>query len=140
MSDPQKTIAFNFVRTIAAPPSEVFDAWLNPNVAGNPWNAADELLFTPKVDGFFRAVRRTAHYGCFTKLERPGRIQYTWVSPNTAGEESIITLTFEKREEGTLMTVVHSGLPDSEGGKIHESGWNRFLEAFSGQFAAARTQ
>ena len=38
-------------------------------------------------------------------------MQHTWVSPNTLGEESTVTLTFQKQGEETLMTLVHSGLP-----------------------------
>jgi len=33
-----KTIVVKVERTIAAPPSEVFDAWLNPKIPGNPWH------------------------------------------------------------------------------------------------------
>jgi uncharacterized protein YndB with AHSA1/START domain len=40
MSKPMKTLELKFERTISAPPDEVFDAWLNPKVPGNPWNAA----------------------------------------------------------------------------------------------------
>lgn len=36
------------------------------------------------------------------------------VSPNTLGQESTVTLTFEKQGEDTLMTLVHSDLPDNE--------------------------
>jgi len=53
MSESTKTLEFKFERTIPAAPGEVFDAWLNPKISCNPWNAADKLLFNPKVDGFF---------------------------------------------------------------------------------------
>ena len=48
-----KTLEFKFERTIPAPPSEVFDAWLNPKIPGNPWNAAEKFMLDPKVDGLF---------------------------------------------------------------------------------------
>jgi uncharacterized protein YndB with AHSA1/START domain len=35
-----KTVELKFDRTIPASPSEVYDAWLNPKIPGNPWNAA----------------------------------------------------------------------------------------------------
>lgn len=132
MSNPKKTIAVKLERTIPAPPGEVFDAWLNPKIPGNPWNMADKLLFHPEVDGlFYWAIKGTAHYGRFTELERSARIQHTWVSPNTLGEESTVTVTFQKHDAGTAMTLVHSNLPDSEGGRSHEQGWSYFLGAFS---------
>ena len=90
----------------------------------NPWNAADKLLFNPEVDGFFYwLIQGTPHYGRFTEAERPGRIQHTWMSRSTLGEESMVTMTFHKKEEDTLMTLVHSGLPDTDGGRGHEKGW-----------------
>jgi hypothetical protein len=32
------------------------------------------------------------------------------------------------------MTLVHSELPDTDGGKGHEKGWNYFLTIFPEQF------
>ncbi len=130
-----KTIEFNFERSIPAPPGEVFDAWLNPKIPGNPWNAAEKFILDPKVDGlFYWALKGTAHYGRFTEFERPGRIQHTWMSPNTLGQESIVTLTFKKQGEATLITLVHSGLPDHELARGHERGWTYFLGLFRDQF------
>jgi len=90
-----KTIEVTVERTIAASPGEAFDAWLNPKVPGTPWNMADKLLLHPRVDGFFFwAIKGTPHYGRFTAVDRPGRIQHTWMSPNTSGLESMVTVTF----------------------------------------------
>ena len=115
MKQSTKTLEFKFERTIPASPGEVFDAWLNPKIPGNPWNAADKLMLNPNVDGFFYwTFRGTPHYGRFTEVARPGRIQHTWMSPNTLGEESTVTVTFEKKGEDTLMTLVHSDLPDDD--------------------------
>ena len=79
-----KTIEIKVERTILAPLDEVFDAWLNPKIPDNPWNAAEKFILDPKVDGlFYWLLKGTAHYGRFARVERPGRIQHTWVSPNT---------------------------------------------------------
>jgi len=115
----------------------VFDAWLNPKIPGNPWNAAEKLMLDPKVDGlFYWALKGTAHYGRFTEIERPGRMQHTWVSPNTLGKESKVTLTFKKQGEDTLMTLVHSDLPDTDEARGHEKGWDYFLIIFREQFGS----
>jgi uncharacterized protein YndB with AHSA1/START domain len=50
------------------------------------------------------------------------------------GKESTVTVTFEKQGEDTLMTLVHSGIPDTDAGKRHEKGWNYFLDIFPRQF------
>lgn len=130
-----KTMEVKVERTIAASPAEVFDAWLDPKIPGNPWNMAENLLLNPHVDGlFYWALRGISHYGRFTEMERPSRMQHTWVSPNTLGEESTVTVTFMKKGDGTLMTLVHTGIPDTEAGRGHERGWNYFLNIFPEQF------
>src|SRR3984957_18393470 len=135
MTKSAETIEFKFERTIAAPPDVVFDAWLDPKVPGNPWNAAEKFVLDPKVDGlFYWHLKGTSHYGRFTEVARPGRIQHTWMSPYTLGEESTVTLTFEKKGKDTLMTLVHYDLPDNDEGKSHEKGWNYFLGIFPEQF------
>ena len=129
------TLEFKFERTISAPPSEVFDGWLNPKIPGNPWNTADKLILNPKVDGlFYWRVKGKGIYGRFTEMESAARIQHTWVSPNTLGLESIVTLTFERQGEGTLMTLVHSDLPEHELARGHQEGWKFFLDRFPEQF------
>jgi uncharacterized protein YndB with AHSA1/START domain len=133
-----KTLEFTFERTIPAPVDEVFDGWLDPKVPGNPWNIAEKHSLDAKIDGlFYWHLKGTSHYGRFTKVERPGCIQHTWVSPNTLGEESVVTVTFKQQGENTLMTLVHSGIPDNERGKKHEKGWNYFLDIFPEQFREA---
>jgi len=122
-------------RTIPAPPEEVFAGWLNPMIPGTPWNAAEKFILDPKMDGlFYWTLKGMAHYGRFTRFERPGGIQHTWVSPNTLGLESTVTVIFRKQGENTLMTLVHSDLPDTAEARGHERGWNYFLGIFSEQF------
>jgi len=126
-----KTLEFKFERTIPAPQREVFEAWLNPKVPGTPWYENDKLILNPEVNGFFYwLIKGTAHYGRFTEMARPGRIQYTWMSRYTLGEESLVTVTFTNKGEDTLMTLVHSNLPDHELAKSHKEGWTYFMDKF----------
>lgn len=134
MKTSAKTIDFKFERTLQATPEAAFDAWLDPKVRGNPWNMADKLILNPEVDGFFYwLVSGIAHYGRFVEVKRTGRIRHTWVSPNTLGWESMVTVSFRKKGAGTVMTLVHTGLPDTDGARSHEKGWNYFLDLFSEQ-------
>jgi uncharacterized protein YndB with AHSA1/START domain len=135
LSKSNKTIEFTFERTIPAPQTEVFDAWLDPKVPGNPWHIAEKFILDPKVDGLFYwgTASGVSHYGRFTRVERPDHLQHTWMSRNTLGEESTVVVTFEEQGENTLMRLVHSGLPDTDGGRGHEKGWNWFLSAFAEQ-------
>ncbi|MDB5038762.1 MAG: hypothetical protein JWQ35_2290 [Bacteriovoracaceae bacterium] len=134
---PSKTIEFKFERTIPAEPGEVFDAWLNPETPGTPWNENDKLILQPKVDGLWHwNYKGKSLYGRFTDLERPSRIRLTWVSPNTLGFESVVTLTFKKNGEDTLMTLIHSDLPDHELARGHNQGWTYFMDKLTDHFSS----
>ncbi|AZZ36387.1 SRPBCC domain-containing protein [Bdellovibrio sp. qaytius] len=123
-------------RVISATPAEVYKGWLDPKVKGNPWNMGDKLILNAKLNGFFYwFIHGTPHYGRFTKLDKAKKIQHTWMSPYTEGEESTVTVTFAKKGSDTLMTLVHAGLPNTEKGKAHNEGWNEFLDLFPKHFA-----
>jgi uncharacterized protein YndB with AHSA1/START domain len=137
MKQSANTIEIRVERRIPACRVEVFDGWLNPKIPGNPWNAAEKFLLDAKVDGlFYWRLKGTSHYGRFTEVERPNRIQHTWVSPNTLGHESTVTVTFEEQGQDTLMTLVHAGLPDTDEARGHERGWDYFLGIFCEQFGS----
>jgi uncharacterized protein YndB with AHSA1/START domain len=137
MKTVSKNLEFKFERTIQAPPATVYDAWLNPKLPGNPWNMADKLLLNAVVDGFFYwLVDGVSHYGRFTEVKPATRLRHTWVSPNTLGQESIITVTFRKKGAGTLMTLIHSHLPNTKEARSHEKGWSYFLDLFPKQFGS----
>ena len=78
-----------------------------------PWNAAEKFILDPRVDElFFWHPRETSQFGRFMEVERPGRLQHTWVSPNTLGKEATVTVTIQNQGERTLVALVHSDLPD----------------------------
>ncbi len=125
------TLEFKFERHIAATPDVAYAAWLNPAIPGTTWHEADKLMLEPKVDGlYFWQVKGKGIYGRFTEMEPGHRMQHTWVSPNTLGLESIVTVSFVKQGQGTLMTLVHSNLPDHDLARGHEQGWKYFLDRF----------
>jgi uncharacterized protein YndB with AHSA1/START domain len=136
MTASTKTVEVKVERTIPAPPGEVFDAWLDPRIPGTPWHQNDKLIVDLKVDGlwYWLSSGGTPHYGRFMEINRPGRVEYSWMSPNTLGQESTVTVTFQKKGEGTLMTLVHSGLPNDDMARAHQNGWNSISDKFSNIF------
>jgi uncharacterized protein YndB with AHSA1/START domain len=99
----------------------------------------EKHILNPKVGAlWYWLVGGTPHYGLFMKLEAGKRIQNTWVSPSTRGEESILNVTFKKHAEGTLMSLVHSELPDNEDGRGHKAGWEMFLDKFPKHFVTKK--
>jgi uncharacterized protein YndB with AHSA1/START domain len=135
-----KTIKLELTRTIPASPSEVFDAWLDPACPGTPWSVAAKLVLDPKVDGLYywlfinAAGEPKPHYGLFTTVDRPAKVQYTWMSLHTRGLESLVTVTFQKRGVDTLLTLRHENLPDDEYGRGHDTGWGQLLGRFAERF------
>jgi uncharacterized protein YndB with AHSA1/START domain len=158
-----KTMELTLTRTIPASPADVFDAWMDPKHPGNPWNDATKLIFDGRVDGLFYFLHvsvagtqdaRAQHdarlglatgehrpsYGRFIAIEHERRVQYAWMSAFTRGLESVVTVTFERTGDGTLVTLNHANLPDDEKGRVHEAGWNLCLSRFVEHFLAGRTR
>jgi uncharacterized protein YndB with AHSA1/START domain len=138
-----KTMELTFNRTIAAAPAEVFDAWLDPTHPATPFNGAEKLLIDPKVDGmfYFRHLvdgTELPHFGRFTVVDRPKKVQYTWMSRHTRGLESVVTVTFQKKGDDTLLTLNHANLPDDEMGRAHDDGWKHYLGLFDQRFATQK--
>jgi uncharacterized protein YndB with AHSA1/START domain len=141
-----KTIVLELMRTIPATAIEAFDGWLDPACPGTPWNEAEKLILDPKVDGLYywliinEAGEQKPHYGRFTLVDRPSKVQYTWMSLHTRGLESLVTVTFQKKGEDTHMTLRHENLPDDEYGRGHERGWAHLLSQFADRFPRHRKQ
>ncbi len=138
-----KLVDITVVRRIPASTERVFDAWMNPNSPGGPWFGAERAIINPQVDGlFYLAVKHEGrtwpHYGRFIEIDRPRRVQYTWVSEATKGVESVVTVTMEARADETDVTLRHSGLPDDEMGRQHKDGWTWILSMLAEGLAAHR--
>jgi uncharacterized protein YndB with AHSA1/START domain len=123
-------------RTIPAPPEKVFDVWLDPKSRGSVWFGAERVILNAAVDGlFYFSVqyegRPWAHYGRFLALDRPHRIEHTWMSEATKGLDSVVAVTFEAKDGGTEVTLRHSGVPDDALGRQHQDGWNAVLGALA---------
>jgi uncharacterized protein YndB with AHSA1/START domain len=135
-----KLIDISVTRAIPAPAERVFDVWMDPTSPGGPWFGADRVIVNAVVDGlFYMAVshegRIWPHYGRFIAIERPRRVEYTWVSEATQGVETVVAVTFEPRGEQTEVTLRHSGVPDDEMGRRHEEGWTWVLSMLAERFA-----
>jgi uncharacterized protein YndB with AHSA1/START domain len=128
-------------RAIPASPEEVFDVWMDPKSPGGPWFGAARVILDPVIDGlFYLAVehqgRTWPHYGRFLQIDRPRRVEYTWVSEATQGVESVVTVTLVPRGGDTEVTLRHSGVPDDEKGREHEAGWGWVLSMLAERFAS----
>jgi uncharacterized protein YndB with AHSA1/START domain len=150
-----KLIDLKLSRHISGPVGEVFDVWFDPDAPGGPWHGATKVLMNLAVDGMFyfgidRATARSknpaiadrselvGHFGRFTLLERPRAAEHTWMSEHTHGIETTVLVSFEGREGGTQMTILHRGIPDDDSGRDHERGWTFLLSRVEEHFEKAR--
>lgn len=128
-------------RMIPAPAGDVFDVWMDPKSPGGQWFGAERTILNPVVDGLFYIAathegRTWPHYGRFLGIERPHRVEFTWVSEATKGVESVVAVTFEPRGDQTEVTLRHSGVPDDEQGRQHKDGWTWVLSMLAERFVS----
>jgi uncharacterized protein YndB with AHSA1/START domain len=118
-------------RVIPAPREDVFAAWLDAAamtqwmLPGSTTHSTIEL--DPRVGGQFRIVmshgdRATEHRGEYLAIEPPALLSFTWISPATDQQPTIVTIELAERDGGTELTLTHRNLPAS---KIeqHTTGW-----------------
>jgi uncharacterized protein YndB with AHSA1/START domain len=134
-------------RVLPASPEEVYAAWTTPETL--------QLFMCPgqmtapvveadvRVGGCFRIVMRdvdrdTEHTGEYRVLEPGRRLVFTWKSPATGGEATLVTIELSPHEDGTRLVLVHEGLgtDDMRGG--HRRGWTGILEKLASTERRAR--
>jgi uncharacterized protein YndB with AHSA1/START domain len=150
-----KLVDLKLSRFIAGAPEDVFDVWFDPECPGGPWHGAKKALMNLAVDGMFyfgidRAQAKAkssaitnegalvGHFGRFTAIARPRAADHTWMSEHTHGIETTVSVTFEPREGGTELTIVHRGIPGEESGSGHERGWTFLLSRVAEHFERTR--
>ena len=96
--------------------------WIDPTCPGGPWfspqtdQQQSRVILDAKVDGLF--YHSVSANGASLDPLRPlhaahaGKLaEHTWVCEATKGRESIVTTTFEARDGGTFVKVVHAASP-----------------------------
>lgn len=132
-------LALKLTRRIAAPPDRLFDAWLDPAMLAQfmrtcEGDTVSKAETDPRVGGRYDIVMKTAtaeipHWGIYKQIERPHRLVFTWESPHSL-PGSLVTLTFAKDGDATLVTLEHDRFKSDSARDGHEKGWGAILDAF----------
>ena len=135
----------------AAAPERVYDAWLDPaklrawmSAALKQMGLSGEMKrveVDARVGGkfFFSDMREAGearHWGTYRVLDRPRRIEFTWiVDASQEDEPSIVTITIEPDGSGSLVTIEHAKIFASYVERV-ESGWSNMLRAVDAMLQA----
>lgn len=123
-------------KMLPASREEVFDAWLDSDGMREwmtPGTAASaEVTLDARVGGNFRILMKSPkadydHTGVFRVLDRPSKLQFTWVSQGTDQQESLVTVELFERGTQCELVLTHEGIPREESAKEHERGWGQII-------------
>src|SRR4051812_12229972 len=102
-------------------PEKVFDAWLDPKVAGRflfatPGGEMIRAETDPRVGGRFVFVDRrpehgdVEHVGEYLEIDRPRRLVFTFAVPQYDPGDTTVTLDFRPDGDGCVVTLNHAGV------------------------------
>jgi uncharacterized protein YndB with AHSA1/START domain len=137
-----ETVTLSVTHRYAAPPEQVFDAWLDPARArrfafATPTGEMITADIDPRVGGRFNFTDRrpeigdVAHVGTYLEIDRPRRLKFSFAVPQYDPRETTVTLDFKAIDGGCEVTLTHEGvLPEwAEGAP---KGWAMILGSLEG--------
>lgn len=136
-------------RRFEASRERVFEAWIDPRHVVHWWGphgfTVPHLEMDVRPGGAYRIGMHSAEHGeyvvrgVYREIEPPGRLVMTWAWEDDNGEpghETLLTLTFEEADGGTVLTL-HQAVFDSAAQRdSHREGWGECLERLAAFVAA----
>ena len=144
-----ESLVLRLTRTFAAPRDAVFRAFTDPAELVRWWGPegfdVPELRLDPRPGGAWRTCMRAPDGtlycvgGVYREFLPPERLvlTWTWESDSMAGVETLVTLEFRERGEGTELVLTHEGLPRPEARDKHGEGWRGCLDCLERHLAEA---
>lgn len=131
------TRSVTVTRRFRVSPERVFDAFLDPAIAGRfmfatPAGEMVRVEIEPKAGGAYTFVDRRdgediEHVGRILELHRPGRLVFEFSVPKYDPRMTTVRLDIMADGAGSLLTLTHEGVDDAyleQTGK----GWTMILE------------
>jgi uncharacterized protein YndB with AHSA1/START domain len=130
-------------KVLSASRDEIFDAWLDADGMREwmrPGPVANcEVMLEPHVGGHFRIVMRSfdpdvevVNRGEFRILDRPSKLQFTWISPRWDNQETLVTVELRELGANCELILTHERFPLEHSSEQLETGWNQIFEKLNG--------
>jgi uncharacterized protein YndB with AHSA1/START domain len=130
-------------RDYAFTAEEVFDAWLDPELArkwlfATPTGELIRVELDARVGGKWTITRRDGedieHVGEYLEIDRPRRLVFTFGVPHYSAEVTVVNIYIVAKGSGCELTLTHEGvLPDWA--EATEQGWGMILNGLGEVFA-----
>ena len=121
-------------RVLRATPERVYAACTNAELLARWMSPVGHAIadVDPRPGGRLHVTmigddRRIEHVGEFREVAPGRRLVFTWTSPYTGPEPSIVTIEIEPVANGTHLRLTHESLP-AEGVESHGGGWALMLD------------
>ena len=143
------TTSLTLVRRIDAPPSAVFDAFVEPGKIALWWGPDDGPVVSAEVDptvgGRFHVRfvlaadgRERGCSGVFEVFDRPDRLAMSWAWDDGDDPDSRVDVRFRAVGDATEMVFTHERLADEDERRGHETGWNGAFDKLAAKAEALR--
>jgi uncharacterized protein YndB with AHSA1/START domain len=129
-------------RHFDAPAEKVFDAWLDPRIAGKflfktPTGKMTKVEIDARVGGKFLIIENrdgveAAHNGEYLEIDRPRTLVFTFAVPDYPATR--VTLDIAAKGTACELTLTHDGVLREFAAKTQE-GWTNILETLDAYFA-----
>jgi uncharacterized protein YndB with AHSA1/START domain len=126
------------VRTLPAPPANVFAAWTDPGRMAQWWGTSDFTGTACEIDlragGAWRACMTSPageeHWsgGTYCIIDPPSRLSFTFAWEGAAGPPSEIDITFVGSGTGTEMTLRQRLAVSAETFEGYRTGWEETFD------------
>ena len=123
-------------RRFAHPAEAVFDAWLNPALAGKflfatPTGVMKTVEIDAQVGGKFNIVETrdsedAAHVGEYLEIDRPRRLVFSF-GDGIAFDATTVTIEIVATPQGCELTLTHDGVLEQWAAQTN-TGWTGILE------------
>ena len=133
----QATAQVRVTHRYDAAPERVFDAWLDPKLAGRflfatPTGQMIKTEIDPKVGGHFNFTDRrpdmgdVEHVGTYLEIDRPRRLVFEFAVPKYEATRTRVTVEIVASGAGCELTLTHDGVFESYVTQT-QHGWEMIL-------------